>query len=59
MRGRHLDVDDRDVGIVGAHFAHEVIEVPGLRDDFEARVLKQAGHSCPEQKRIFGKHHAH
>ena len=40
--GRHPHVDDRDVGLVRADLAHQVVGVARLRDDLEARVLEHA-----------------
>ena len=57
--GGHLDVDDRDIGLVCAHLAQQVIEVAGLADDLEALILEQAGESRAKQERIFGEQYAH
>ena len=36
----HLDLDDRDIGLVCAHLAHELVEIAGLTDNLEALILK-------------------
>ena len=46
--GGHLDVDDRDIGLVCAHLAQQVIEVAGLADDFEA-LHPRAGGRLPRE----------
>ena len=38
--GRHLDVDQRDVGLVRADLAPQVDGVAGLADDVEACLLQ-------------------
>jgi hypothetical protein len=45
VRGRHADVDDRDVGVVGADLQQQLLGVAGLADDLEAAVLEQAWRS--------------
>ena len=45
--GRHPDVDDRHVGPVRAHLAHELVGVAGLRHDVEAgRLQARRRHRC-------------
>jgi hypothetical protein len=39
--GRHLDVDDRDVGTVRRNLALQVHSVPRLGDDLKAAVGQQ------------------
>ncbi len=59
VSGGHLDVDDRDVWLVCADLAQEIVEVAGLGDDLEAGVLEQAGDPRAKQEGIFGQHYAH
>jgi hypothetical protein len=44
---------------VRAHLAQQIIEVAGLGNDLEARILEQAGDSRSKQERIFSQHDAH
>ena len=59
VRRRHADVDDRDVGLVGAHLAQQLVGVAGLADDVEARVLEQARDARAQQHRVLGEDYAH
>ena len=51
---RHPDVDDRDVGLVGADLAQQVLGVAGLAGDLEARLLEQAGEALAQEDGVVG-----
>ena len=51
---RHAHVDDRDVGLVGADLAQQVLGVAGLADDLEAGLLEQAHDALAQQHRVVG-----
>ena len=57
--GRHPHVDDRDVGLVGANLAQQVLGVTGLGDDLEAGVAEQPRRALAEQDRVVGDHDPH
>ena len=57
--GRHADVDDRDVGLVRADLAQQVLGVAGLRHDLEAGVLEQARGALAQQDGVVGDHDSH
>ena len=59
VRRRHADVDDRDVGLVGADLAQQVLGVAGLGDDLEARLLEQARDALAQQHAVVGEDDAH
>ena len=59
MRRRHADVDHRDVGLVRAHLAQEVLAVARLADDLEAGVLEQPHRAAAQQHRVVGDHDPH
>ena len=46
--GRHPDVDQRDVGLVGADLAQEVLRISGLADDVHAGLLQQAHYALTQ-----------
>src|SRR5262249_4217868 len=57
--GRHLDVNDRDVGACQLHFA---VQFPGcacLADDLEARLGQQPVEPVPEQHLVVCYHDSH
>src|SRR5262249_9692563 len=57
--GRHLDVNDRDVGACQPDFA---VQFPGcacLADDLEARLGQQPVEPVPEQHLVVGDHDSH
>ena len=56
VRGRHLDVDDRDVGTMRTRAAQEVVGVAGLRDDVEARTLQDADDPLAEEDVVLADH---
>ena len=56
VRRRHPDVDDRDVGLVGADLAQQVLGVAGLADDVEARLFEQAHETLAQQHGVIGDH---
>ena len=58
VRRRHPDVDDRDVGLVGADLAHQVLGVAGLAHDLEARFLEQAAQALAQEDGVVGDHDA-
>ena len=59
VRRRHADVDDRDVGLVGADLAQQVLGVAGLGDDLEARLLEQPRDALAQQQAVVGQDYAH
>jgi hypothetical protein len=50
--GRHLDVDDRDVGRVGGDLPQQVRRVAGLGHDLEPGVLKQPHDTLAQQRLV-------
>ena len=58
VRGRHAHVHDRDVGLVRADLAHQVLGVAGLADDVEARFLEQARETLAQEHGVVGDHDA-
>ena len=54
MRWRHPDVDDGQVGLVGAHMVEELRHVTGAADDVEPRLLEQARHSLAQEDVVVG-----
>src|SRR3954454_15629586 len=54
VAGRHADVDDRDVGLVGADLAEQVLGVAGLAGDLEAGVLEQPDETLAQQHGVLG-----
>jgi hypothetical protein len=55
---RHANVDHRDVGLMRADLAEQILAVAGLAGDLEARLLQQPRDSLAQQHRILGDHHA-
>ena len=53
---RHPHVHDRDVGLVRADLAHQVLGVAGLADDVEAGLLEQAAQALAQQHGVVGDH---
>src|SRR5438105_7583225 len=54
VRRRHLDVDDRDVGLVRADLQQQIVSRAALTDDLEPRLLEQARDALAEQHRVVG-----
>jgi hypothetical protein len=54
VRRGHLDVDDRDVGLVRAHLQQEVIRGAALTDDFEPGVIEQPCDSFTQENGVVG-----
>ena len=57
VRRRHADVDDRDVGLVGAE--HEQLLRRRDPDHVETPFLEQARDALPYERRVVGDHDAH
>ena len=57
--GGHPDVDDRDVGLVGAHLAQQVLGVGRLADDLDPGLVEQARDPLPQQHRVLADHDSH
>src|SRR5262245_33274663 len=58
LRGRHADVDDRDVGLVAPHLEQELVGVARLADDLDARLLEQPRQPLPQERRVVRDHGA-
>ena len=56
LRGRHADVDDRDVGVVAAYLEHQLVRVSRLPDDLDLGVLEQPREPFAQQGRVVGDH---
>src|SRR3954469_24442434 len=56
---RHTDVDDRHVGVVASHLEHELLGVPCLPRDVEARLLEDAGDAFAKEDGVLGEHYPH
>src|SRR5206468_9083977 len=59
LRRRHADVDQRDVGLVHADVAQQIVGRAALGDDLEAGVLEQARYPLTQQDRVVGEDYAH
>src|SRR5690242_17561681 len=59
MGGRHLDVDDRHVGMFPDHDPEELLGVAGLAGNVHAGVFEEAGCAFPDQHGIVGDHDPH
>src|SRR3954453_3562301 len=59
LRRRHPDVDQRDVGLVGADLAQQVLRVSGLADDVHAGLLQQAYDALTQQDAVLGYDDSH
>src|SRR5262249_32897145 len=57
--GGHPDVDDRDVGLVGADLAEQVLGVGGLADDLDSGLVEQPRDPLPQQNRVLADHYSH
>ena len=55
---RHADVDDGDVGHVGAHLEHEVVRVVRAADHLVPGVPEQRRDALAQQRIVVGDHHA-
>ena len=51
---RHLDVDDRDVGLVRADLQQQILGRAALADDLESLALEQAGDALAQQHGVVG-----
>ena len=56
--GRHLDVGDHDVGIVGAGLAHQVLGVARHCDHLQPGLLEHAHDALSDQWLILADHDA-
>src|SRR5262249_30780966 len=59
MGGRHLDVDDRHVGMLGGHDPKELLGVIGLAGNLHAGLFEEAGCPLPHQHGVVGNHNTH
>src|SRR5436305_4924795 len=59
VRGRHPDVDNRDIRVGGAEPAHELVAVGELAGDFEPRFGEQAREAFAHQHGVVGDDYAH
>src|SRR3954451_4447758 len=59
LRRRHADVDQRDVGLVCADLAQQVLRVSGLADDVHAGLLQQAYDALTQQDAVLGYDDSH
>src|SRR6266702_930383 len=57
--GRHLDVDDRHVGMFGGHDPEELLGVADLAGNVHAGVFEEAGCAFPDQHGVVGDHAPH
>src|SRR6185312_15904410 len=57
--GRHLDIDDRDVGAGQLDFAAQLLGRARLADDVEAGLGQQAIQPVPEKHLVVRDHHTH
>src|SRR5215472_13224963 len=57
--GRHLDIDDRDVGAGQLDFAAQLLGRARLADDVEAGLGQQAVQPVPQKHLIVRDHHSH
>ena len=54
VRGRHPDVDDRDIRAVLARGSQERLRVAHLGDHLEARVAEETSRSLAHEERVVG-----
>src|SRR4030095_2471381 len=54
VRRWHADVDDRDLRLVHADVAQQILGVPGLRDDLEPRLAEEARDALAQEHRAVG-----
>src|SRR4029453_553952 len=54
----HADVDHRDIWLVRADLAQQIVAVAGLGDDLEARLLEQPRDSLTQQHGVVRDHYA-
>ena len=59
MGGRHLDVDDRDVGAGELDPTQQLLSGLGLPDDREPSVGEKARQPLPHDHRVIGDDYAH
>src|SRR5215472_7856041 len=57
--GRHLDVDDRHVGVFGGDDAEELLGISGLAGHLHTGLFEQAGRPLPDQHGVVGDHYPH
>ena len=57
VRRRHADVDDRDLWLVHRDVPEQILGVPGLRDDVEARLAEQPRDALAQEHRVVGDDH--
>src|SRR5262249_3530614 len=53
------DVDDRDIGLVGADLAQQILGVGRLADDLDPGLVEQACYPLPQQDRVLADHDSH
>src|SRR5262249_20593542 len=58
MSRRHSDIDDREIRLMLANEPHELGSVPGLPDDFVARLLQQACDALTHQDVVVSDDHS-
>jgi PAS domain S-box-containing protein len=54
VSGRHADVDDRDVGRVGADLQQQIVRAAGAADDLVSRILQERGDALAQQRVVVG-----
>ena len=59
VRGRHADVDDRDVGLVAPDLEQEVVGGARLARDLEPGLLEELHDPLPQEHGVVGDHNAH
>ena len=59
IRGRHADVDERDVRLVGVDGGYQLVSRPGLCDDVKAREPHDRRDPFAYQQGVVGDHDAH
>src|SRR5215469_1333385 len=57
--GRHLDVDDRHVGMFPCHKLEKFLRITGLAGDLDTGVFEEAGRALPDQHGVIGDHDPH
>src|SRR6516164_7642920 len=59
VRGRHPDVDDRDVRVVAVHLFQQFGAVGGQPGDLEACLLEQPGQALAQDDGVVGDYYSH
>jgi hypothetical protein len=54
MRRWHLDVHDRDVGLVRSDLEQQILGGAALPDDLESGLVEQAGDAFAQEHRVVG-----